>query len=88
MWTIASPCSLLEAPITIMKIFPEDYFANLAFNQLIKMEKITSKKEKKNRQWKAVKGRKQRGTGTLYHAWANIFYINVLKSKVKCFFFS
>ena len=46
MWTIAFSM-FLGAPTTIAEIFPEDYFANLALNQLIKMGKINTKKKKK-----------------------------------------
>lgn len=50
------------------------------------MGKITSKKKKKeNEKW--LKVETKRGTGTLYHVWANIFYVNVLMQG-KVFFFS
>lgn len=37
------------------------------------MEKITRQKKKKTDNEKQLKVESKRGTGTLYHAWANIF---------------
>ena len=61
MWTIAFSM-FLGAPTTIAEIFPEDYFANLALNQLIKMGKINTKKKKKRRKTKQLKVESKRGT--------------------------
>ena len=51
------------------------------------MGKITSKKKKKKENEKWLKVETKRGTGTLYHVWANIFYVNVLMQGKVSFFF-